>query len=413
VNVVRRESRALLAGTIARATRIGGYGESARPILVRTPRPSRAYLPALDGVRAIAILVVIVSHVIIVCHTANELPGMTTAQNFFVSVAGLGWMGVDLFFVLSGFLITGILLDVRNRENALGNFYVRRILRIVPLYVAFLLFTMWVATALGLSSIEETAKLRHTQLWYWTYSMNVVVARSGWGATTLLASHLWSLAVEEQFYLLWPVAALILSPLAVRRTAVGCIIGAEACRVTFALAGAGGQVSYVLLPSRMDSLAAGAFLACAFRDPVLWSRVLRARRGLTLAALLSMLATVLIHDSLDSQSTTAALVLYPAIVALAAVVVSTAADGTRWLSGRVMRFIGRISYGMYVWHILALRVVLTRMKIPEIAAGDSWWAFYGVAIGGTVLCTVLIALVSWHLIEQPFLQLKRFVPSAD
>ena len=87
MNVVRRESRALLAGTIARATRIGGYGESARPILVRTPRPSRAYLPALDGVRAIAILMVIVSHVIIVCHTANELPGMTTAQNFFVLAA--------------------------------------------------------------------------------------------------------------------------------------------------------------------------------------------------------------------------------------------------------------------------------------------------------------------------------------
>lgn len=372
--------------------------------------PSSAYLPALDGVRAIAILMVIVFHVVIVCHTANELPGMTRAQNVFVSVAGLGWMGVDLFFVLSGFLITGILLDVPNPTNALRNFYARRVLRIVPLYVVFLLFTMFAATALGLSSVEETAKLRHTQLWYWTYSMNILVARGNWGATTLPVSHLWSLAVEEQFYLLWPVAALLLSPLAVRRTALGCIIGAELCRLIFILGGAGGQVNYVLLPSRMDSLAAGAFLACAFRDPALWSRVLRARQGLTFVALLMMLATVLFHDTLDSQSSTAQLVLYPAVVALATVVVSTGANGARWLSGRTLGFIGKISYGMYVWHILALRLVLTRMKIPGVATGESWWTFYTVTMIGTIFCATLIAAVSWHIIEMPFLRLKRFVP---
>jgi peptidoglycan/LPS O-acetylase OafA/YrhL len=126
-----------------------------------------------------------------------------------------------------------------------------------------------------------------------------------------------------------------------------------------------------------------------------------------------MLATVLFHDSLDSQSTAGQLVLFPAIVALTAVVVTTAAGGARWLSGRTMRFVGRISYGMYVWHILALRLILTRMKIPEIATGESWWEFYAATIIGAVLCTILIALVSWHLIEQPFLQLKRLVPIAD
>jgi peptidoglycan/LPS O-acetylase OafA/YrhL len=394
-----------------RAVRTSVRGESAAAPAARIPAHSSSYLPALDGVRAIAILMVIVCHVIIVCHTANELPRLTQTQSFFASVAGLGWMGVDLFFVLSGFLITGILLDVQNAKHALRTFYARRVLRIVPLYVAFLLFTMWVAPAVGLSGIEETAKLRHTQLWYWTYSMNFLVARANWGATTLPVSHLWSLAVEEQFYLLWPAAVFLLSPAAVRRTALGCIIGAELCRVVFALAGAGGQVSYVLLPSRMDSLAAGAFLACAFRDPVLWSRVLRARQALAFAALLLTLATVLVHDSLDSQSTAAELVLFPAIVALASVVVSTAADGARWLSSRALRFIGRISYGMYVWHILALRLILTRVKIPEIATSGPWWTFYGVTMIGTVLCTVLIALVSWHIIEQPFLQLKRLVPT--
>jgi peptidoglycan/LPS O-acetylase OafA/YrhL len=178
------------------------------------------------------------------------------------------------------------------------------------------------------------------------------------------------------------------------------------------LGGAGGHVNYVLLPSRMDSLAAGAFLACAFRDPALWSRILRARQGLTFVALLLMLTTVLFHDTLDSQSSVAQLVLYPAIVLLATVVVSTAANGARWLSGRVVGFIGRISYGMYVWHILALRLVLTRIKIPEIATAESWWTFYAVTMIGTIFCATLIAVVSWYIIEQPFLQLKRFVPAA-
>ena len=318
----------------------------------------------------------IACHVVIVCHTANELPGLTKAQNLFALLAGMGWMGVDFFFVLSGFLITGILLDVRSRPNALRNFYARRVLRIVPLYVAFLLFVMFAAPALGLSSIAESAKLRHTQLWYWTYSMNILVARANWGATTLLVSHLWSLAVEEQFYLLWPAAVLLLSPLTVRRTAVGCIIGAEICRLLFILGGAGGQVNYVLLPSRMDSLAAGAFLACAFRDPALWSRVLRARQALTFAALLLMLATVLFHDTLDSQSYVSQLLLYPAVVALSTVVVSTGANGARWLSGRAMGLIRRISYGMYVWHNSRLAIgARENQDSGKIATGALWWTF--------------------------------------
>src|SRR5665213_843973 len=84
-------------------------------------------------------------------------------------------------------------------------------------------------------------------------------------------SHLWSLAVEEQFYLLWPLAALLMSPVSLRRTALACIAAAELCRLAFVLHGTDGQINYVLLPTRMDTLAAGAFLACAFRDPALGS----------------------------------------------------------------------------------------------------------------------------------------------
>ncbi|MGH7623232.1 MAG: acyltransferase family protein, partial [Gemmatimonadaceae bacterium] len=379
-------------------------GEFASPPTRAAARPSRIHLPALDGVRTIAIAMVIVYH------SVNGLPGMTRGQNLFLRLTGQGWMGVDLFFVLSGFLITGILFDVRSERHALRNFYARRVLRIAPVYVVFLLFSLWMASAIGTSSAEETAQLQHTQLWYWTYSVNILVALHDWSATTFPMGHLWSLAVEEQFYLLWPIAVLVLSPVTLRRTALGCIVAAEVCRLLFILGGAGGQVNYVLLPARMDLLAAGAFLALAYRESELWSRVLRARKYAVLFALVLVLATVLSRQKVDFLASFEQLVLFPAIVALAGVVVSSAAVGIAWLSGGAMRFVGKISYGMYVWHLVAMRLILTVVQVPSTTSPASWWIFYTVMMAGTFFGAIVLALISWYVIEQPFLRLKRFVP---
>lgn len=109
-------------------------------------KPSKRHLPALDGVRAIAILMVIA------CHSAIGPAGLTSVESATLRVAGLGWVGVDLFFVLSGFLITGILMDARESPHALRNFYARRVLRIVPVYAAFLLFSIWLAPIVGPSN---------------------------------------------------------------------------------------------------------------------------------------------------------------------------------------------------------------------------------------------------------------------
>lgn len=367
--------------------------------------PSKTHLPALDGVRAIAILMVIVYH------SLNGLPGVTWAQNLTMRLTGQGWLGVDLFFILSGFLITGILIDARNSEHALRNFYARRILRIVPVYVVFLLFSLWVAPAIGTSSVDESLQLHRTQGWYWTYSLNILIALRNWSAITLPTGHLWSLAVEEQFYLLWPLAVLVMSPRTLARTALGCIFGAELCRVAFVLAGAGGQVNFVLLPCRMDTLAAGAFLACAYREPALWSRILHARRALTLAALLLILAVILYRHTIDNQESFEQLVFFPAALSLGVVIVSSAAAGNRWLSHGALRFVARISYGMYIWHLVVMRLIVHVQRVPDAASPQLWWVFYIVRAAGTIGGAVVLALISWYLIEQPFLRLKRFVPS--
>jgi peptidoglycan/LPS O-acetylase OafA/YrhL len=372
---------------------------------IASTRPvSQRHIPALDGVRALAILMVVVHH------TLYQVPVVSLAQNLLVHVTGQGWVGVDLFFVLSGFLITGILLDIKDPVHALRKFYLRRILRIVPVYVAFLLFSLFAARALGILTADESAQLHATQLWFWTYSVNLLIALHSWSAASFPTVHLWSLAVEEQFYLIWPLAVLLMAPRTTMRAAVGCIIAAEVIRLLFILGGAGGQANYVLLPSRMDSLAAGAFLACAFRNPALWARVLNARVKLASVCSIILVAVILYHHTIANQDPLEQLVAFPAIVGLASVVVSTAAAGSRFLAGSVLRFVGKISYGMYLWHLEVLRFVSRFVPLSNHPTAGDLWFYYGILLVGTVGGTILLSLVSWHVVEQPFLRLKRLLP---
>ncbi|MDZ4808803.1 MAG: acyltransferase [Bacteroidota bacterium] len=150
----------------------------------------RTYYPALDGLRGLAILLVVVYH------------------NFgFINVFFFGWLGVDLFFVLSGFLITDILLKTVGKKDYLRNFYIRRMLRIFPLYYLCLILFLIVLPKTNLQ-FDVQYYIDH-QVWLWTYLQNWIYTFQNPGQTNTL-NHLWSLAVEEQFYLLWPLAVLVI-----------------------------------------------------------------------------------------------------------------------------------------------------------------------------------------------------------
>ena len=368
------------------------------------PKPLRVHLPALDGVRAIAILMVIVYHAL------NGLPAATGSQNVFLNVVQQGWVGVDLFFVLSGFLITGILMDVRDPVHALRRFYARRMLRIVPVYVAFLLFSMWIAPIIGTMHPEEVAQLKGSQLWYWSYSFNLMVALHTWQATSFPLAHLWSLSVEEQFYLLWPLAALLMTPLTLRRTALGCIVAAELFRLAFILGGAGGQVNFVMLPCRMDSLAAGAFLACAYRDPALWSRCCAPEcgsRSLRLCRWSPSRSTVTSSAARPRSNSS-----------------SDFRRSSRWRASSLPPR-SAASHGCRPRRCDSSRRSATGCtSAPCDHAPDRARAAHsGPRVAAAVVGLLsrqgerngvwrhLLALLSWYAIEQPFLRLKRFVPA--
>jgi peptidoglycan/LPS O-acetylase OafA/YrhL len=366
-----------------------------------------SHLPGLDGLRGSAILAVLVLHAL------DGAPHAGVLDALVARVASMGWMGVDLFFVLSGFLITGILIDQRGRQGYFRTFYARRLLRIVPVYVAFLAFSLWVAPLVGASTEAAAVQLRHWQLWYWTYLVNILLLLHPSAHTAYAPTHLWSLAIEEQFYVLWPLAVWWLSPKALPRVALACFVGAELCRIWFVMHGARGEVNYLLLPTRMDTLAAGAFLACAVRDPALLRRVRLGRAPAALGAVLLLVVTVYLEGTVNPYGPLGQLFALLAVAVLSGLLVLASTTARTVFAWAPLRFLGRYSYGMYLWHVMVLSSILahTRWLAPRLVGG-SYFLSDLASVAILLAATVAVALVSWHLIEQPFLWLKRRFPYA-
>src|SRR3954464_13470573 len=157
-------------------------------------------IPALDGLRGLAIILVLLFHF------TPEGGGSTPIGHMMRWVSQLGWCGVDLFFVLSGFLITGILFDARGSANYFKNFYMRRVLRIFPLYYGVLIVVFLVVPIFKTMTAQDL-QLMQNQHWLWLYAANIPPAISNeWTLMNqwVRLSHFWSLAIEEHFYLLWP-----------------------------------------------------------------------------------------------------------------------------------------------------------------------------------------------------------------
>jgi peptidoglycan/LPS O-acetylase OafA/YrhL len=352
------------------------------------------YRPQIDTLRALAVLPVLVHHFL-----KLETPGVRWIPE--------GFWGVRLFFVISGFLITGILL--REREliaagvwtpgAAARRFYMRRFLRIVPVYYAVLL-AAWV---LDISNVRDSIG------WHVTYLSNFWVEKHGW----VVPSHLWSLAVEEQFYLLWPAVILCLP----RRWLMPICLGALVVAPVFRQ----GMAHFVkplawhisLMPGCLDFLAAGALLAIwrVTRDAV--TTGLRTwwitRGGL---AGLAVLAAACVYPPQGVVLEHLAAVLLPAAFYVVCVWgVDRCAHGVGgplgwFLSFPPLMYLGRISYGIYLMHAFVPKVL--ERVYPQIAWGmpDDSWAHFAVKAG----CTVAVAAVSWQLFEKPINKLKRFFP---
>lgn len=370
--------------------------------------PARRTVPELDGLRGIAILLVFLTHFI-----AMQIPAQASGVDGATRwIARFGWTGVDLFFVLSGFLITGILLDTREKTHYWRNYAARRCLRIFPLYYGALVLVMVVLPIATRWTEPQFQTLRENQVWYWTYTVNFLQVIKGVSATPLNTSHFWSLCIEEQFYLVWPLVVLLCSPRAILRIAAGAIAFGLPFRWWVIHTFSDPTAAYVLTPGRLDGLMIGAALAVASRSGGLsrW-RPLAARVGAVSA---SLVVGIALWRGMEYADPVMAQWGFPLIAvaygSLLVLGVTSSGVLSRVLSLRHLRSWGKYSYGLYLIHYPLLGAL--EDKLGGRLSGLVWG---GSRLPGiVVLCSIgvplayCLAWLSYHVYERRFLALKRY-----
>jgi peptidoglycan/LPS O-acetylase OafA/YrhL len=346
------------------------------------------HTPALDGLRGLAIVLVMWSHFI-------NVGGWVDDSHAGLRLLRGGFVGVDLFFVLSGFLITGILLDAPQTSGRYFRvFYLRRAVRIFPLYYAILI-GVYLTRPAGPDS----------PAWYWLFASNLGATLKGdWlvSPKDVSLSHFWSLAVEEQFYLVWPLLVRFSSRRSLEKICLSLLVLAPV--IHFALHFSGNPLgAYLFTATRLNTLAAGALLALVFRDPPHWQRWMNhAPKVGLIAGGISVLG--LIYPAQIS------LVPFAPFLwgALLMKVMQPLSPIHRAFSGRVLVAFGKYSYGLYLLHYL-FDPWLKNVLYPKWIVGLAGNATASVALFMIIatFLTFSAAIVSWHFLEKPFLSLKR------
>jgi peptidoglycan/LPS O-acetylase OafA/YrhL len=368
---------------------------------------SQTRIPVLDGLRGTAILLVLLCHFTI--YGIDRPAG--GASLLLYRAAQSGWIGVDLFFVLSGFLITGILYRAKGQHHFFLNFYARRTLRIFPLYFGFLMLAVGVLPML-LPDNERLAGWVRESPWYWTYTSNVQTALHGWSPRAARGlDHFWSLAVEEQFYLLWPLAVFSLDRQQLIRVCAAAATLSLAVRML--LVSDGNPIAaYVLMPARMDALSAGAFVALVLQGPTPRVQVTRYSRVALAAFAAALCVLISVRRSSDPEDALVATFGYCCLAGffaslLAGLVTSAHLNAGRLLESRFMRALGKYSYGLYVFHHPLLYLLPpAQLSVALHTYIDSDALARIAAILGVLAVCGAAAVASWHLFEQPILRMK-------
>lgn len=384
-----------------------------QPVLKKEPKACAGQgekkgtrLFVLDGLRAVAICMVMVHHY------SQDMVKSGFGDRPFYCFANSCWVGVDLFFVLSGFLITGILVDAKGSASYFRTFFIRRSLRIFPIYYLMLLVIFIILPALNMS-IVDSFTLEHGS-WFWLYGGNYLTGLVSWPDKAVV--HLWSLAIEEHFYLLWPFVVFFTNRkqlLVVCGLIIICMIG---MRFHAASNGTSSDGIYVMTHYRIGTLVFGALLALAWRTPNMWSVLVR-YSGIAAVLLFVALAVAFTNSQgLDWRYWSPVqhafgytmIALFFIALHVLALQLPVGTRLYRILSSAPAIWIGRLSYGMYLFHrpieVVAVKLGLHPSK--HVVDGFPSWPYELVYITGNAVVTAFVAWLTWNLFEKHVLSLK-------
>jgi len=358
----------------------------------------------LDGIRGVAIAAILMVH-----SSEFLVVGIKQKPAYYAlyRVMTTGWLGVDIFFVLSGFLITTIILADRDKPDFWSRFYLRRSLRILPAFAVVFALTI-VAIRFLAPEIHLTAAMILPAIFFtenWTVLNNTGMP---------MLPHLWSLAVEEQFYLVWPQIVKRVSTAAVLKISLSLAVGCEALRVILALKHVSVWIIYAITPTRIDGLALGAGLAAAVMLP--WAQRFLAKywHGIALiSAILLAGAFVALHRSLLPDNVLSQILAIPATALLTAMLIFASISSTlpailrRVLASPALTYLGRRSYALYLIHLPILFGAWQNRVHGRLSYLPAGLRVNAMLILVTIAICLALTELSWRLVESPAQSLRR------
>jgi peptidoglycan/LPS O-acetylase OafA/YrhL len=351
------------------------------------------YITQLDGIRGLAIILVLIGH-----WSTPPLKNLLPWGN----------IGVYTFFVISGYLIAKILLKQKIKQNLvsfLTSFWARRILRIFPIYYLTLLI-LW---------LVQHPPIADHAIWHFAYLSNFLfMSSAGFQDST---SHLWSLAVEAQFYLFWPFIIFWLKDKYVFYTTIFFLILSPICRLTLFTMGLEIPVIKVFTGSSLDFLGMGALIALAQKNPHLLLFGIKPERLLKIICpfAVAIFSLLQILQYLGYQNVYSYLIGTSSLVICCGWLISSASYGMEGifkniLESKILRFIGTISYGLYLYHFFI--AFYLKKWFPNLALDNleqnAWVRFMIFSI-----VSFVVATISWFTIEKPLLGLKKYFASSN
>jgi peptidoglycan/LPS O-acetylase OafA/YrhL len=367
----------------------------------------RRYIPCLEGIRGYCFLVVFCTHYLLPKRLAH--PGTIRLQIFQV-LDSLAFFAVPIFFVLSGFLIGGILYDTRNKEGYFRVFYYRRILRVFPVYYLALAAIACFGVIRGMNFVADYH--------FWAHLLYIHNLFPSYPNTTHVPGmslvHFWSLAVEEQFYMFWPLVVWLLPDRQKLTALVISLIGLCCCvRLALPLVGtAPVQFIYFFTPTRVDGILLGVLLALVRRTEV-FERLKPFAKWVALSGVLSMMMVALRRDAWVWSLTywgeeISILVANIAAFAIIVLVLEEKSLLNRACSLRSMCWLGSMSYGLYVFHFIFAPFFMGPLTSQlALHMRESFAVLTSSALAFAL--TLLLSILSYRLIEMPIMKLKRHI----